>query len=357
MKKKTKKYFWKIYILCVVISIIAMVSVWTVLWVALTKYEKNQPKHTMDKIISCLEEGKTDEIAQYISFPENDFEEREAINKSLNEYLKGDGEWSYNKKYGEYKDDTPVYQLRKNGKSLGLVYLKKAEGEGEFVGAGWDIESITDICINKNTYTITAPADAVVTVNGKLLGDKYITKRDIQVDLLENMSAYITLPTKVEYTVEGLVNEPDIRVNGNVFNEDIEAVVTDNCYEYGFETNDDFVQKVSSRTQTVTQAYCDYVGAAKSVKTLTQYYIPGSNGYNLLSGSAEGFKWNFYSDYNVDIKEIGDYQVYSKDCFSCKSSIHMSVKRGYTGRDYDVVVTFVFYNKGGSWMVADFTLE
>lgn len=357
MAKKKRKYFWKIYTICVVISLVIIAGIWGVLWSFLSEFEKNQPNHTMDKIISCLSEGKSEEIIPYVLITQSDLEDEASVNDYLKGYINEGAEWTYSKKYGEYSDERPVYQLRKDGQKSGVVYLEKSEEKGRFLADGWNIEKITDICSEQTTYTIIVPSGAVLTVNGKIPDEKYITKKDIPVELLENMTDLFTTPTKVEYTIPGLYNKPVIRVNGNVLNEDIEAKVTDNCYEYGFESSDDFVNSVNARVKTITQTYCDYVGAANSVKTLTGYFLPYSHGYSLLSNSAEGFKWNFYTDYDVEIKEIGDYQIYSKDCFSCTASIHMSVKRASLGRDYDVSITYVFYKKDGNWLVADFILK
>lgn len=357
MAKKKKRIFWKIYILCVVICLIAMGSVWWLLWTFLKEYENNQPQYTMDKIIGYLDEGMSSEVISYIELPDNEFETRQNIEEYLSEYLSDGAVWTYSKKYGEYSDETPVYQLRKDGQKCGVIYLKKSEEKGRFLTNGWNVDKITDMCLEQSTYTVTAPSNAIVTINGMIVGEEYITESDIGIELLDNMTDIIESPSLVTYTVSGLYNKPDIAAVGGVYGKSIQPVVTDNDYVFGFESTNDFISSVNSRVKTITEAYCNYVGAAKSVTTLTGYFLPNSNGYKLLVNSAEGYQWNFYTDYDVNIKEISDYQIYSDSCFSCTASISMSVKRSSLGRDYEVNITYVFYKKNGIWLVADFVLE
>lgn len=63
------------------------------------------------------------------------------------------------------------------------------------------------------TYEITAPAEAQVLVNGKVLDDIYITDTDLPYNYLAAESSLSTLPTAVTYTLDGLFAQPEIQVS------------------------------------------------------------------------------------------------------------------------------------------------
>lgn len=65
------------------------------------------------------------------------------------------------------------------------------------------------------TFTISAPADALISVNGITLSNDYRTQMDIPYTYSAYDSANGPLPTKKEYKISGLLHEPNIVVELN----------------------------------------------------------------------------------------------------------------------------------------------
>lgn len=123
MIKKTIKIplFWKIYIIVVTIVLIGFVVLWSILWTALKKYEQSRPEYAMDKITEQIQLQDTGDFTKYVHTGENAYEGSEALDEAVREYIKNvlcEGAWAYTKKSGEYTNDNPVYQLKKDGQSF-----------------------------------------------------------------------------------------------------------------------------------------------------------------------------------------------------------------------------------------------
>ena len=131
MIKKTIKIplFWKIYIIVVTIVLIGFVVLWSILWTALKKYEQSRPEYAMDKITEQIQLQDTGDFTKYVHTGENAYEGSEALDEAVREYIKNvlcEGAWAYTKKSGEYTNDNPVYQLKKDGQKTDIIiYLEK----------------------------------------------------------------------------------------------------------------------------------------------------------------------------------------------------------------------------------------
>ena len=63
------------------------------------------------------------DFTKYVHTGENAYEGSEVLDEAVREYIKNvlcEGEWTYTKKSGEYTNDNPVYQLKKDGQKKGI---------------------------------------------------------------------------------------------------------------------------------------------------------------------------------------------------------------------------------------------
>lgn len=93
------------------------------------KYEQSRPEYAMDKITEQIQLQDTGDFTKYVHTGENAYEGSEALDEAVREYIKNvlcEGAWAYTKKSGEYTNDNPVYQLKKDGQKTDIViYLEK----------------------------------------------------------------------------------------------------------------------------------------------------------------------------------------------------------------------------------------
>ena len=175
MIKKTIKIplFWKIYIIVVTIVLIGFVVLWSILWTALKKYEQSRPEYAMDKITEQIQLQDTGDFTKYVHTGENAYEGSEALDEAVREYIKNvlcEGAWAYTKKSGEYTNDNPVYQLKKDGQKTDIIIYLEKRSKNE-----WTIADVSGLSCEGKTYEIIVPENSEVTVDGNKLGSEYVT--------------------------------------------------------------------------------------------------------------------------------------------------------------------------------------
>ena len=237
MIKKTIKIplFWKIYITVVTIVLIGFVVLWSILWTALKKYEQSRPEYAMDKVTEQIQLQDTGDFTKYVHTGENAYEGSEALDEAVREYIKNvlcEGEWAYTKKSGEYTNDNPVYQLKKDGQKTDIIIYLEKNSKNE-----WTIADVSGLSCEGKTYEIIVPENSEVTVDGNKLGSEYVTETK-DAEVLSNVAKHINMPKTTTYHIENVYKEHEIKATGPVYNSELELISsTDNVYEFGFEAN------------------------------------------------------------------------------------------------------------------------
>ena len=210
MIKKTIKIplFWKIYIIVVTIVLIGFVVLWSILWTALKKYEQSRPEYAMDKITEQIQLQDTGDFTKYVHTGENAYEGSEALDEAVREYIKNvlcEGAWAYTKKSGEYTNDNPVYQLKKDGQKTDIIIYLEKRSKNE-----WTIADVSGLSCEGKTYEIIVPENSEVTVDGnklgtdlrkEIVGDNYM---DIN-DRIYGNNVLLTLNSEINTMVAGII--------------------------------------------------------------------------------------------------------------------------------------------------------
>lgn len=188
--------------------LLAAVAVLVLLWRVMAAYERSLPEKAL---LPYTEEGG-DLLLDAAARAQND---DEALLDFLYPLKLEGRELTFRKKTGEYTASKPVYSILADGEAYFTVILK----EGDDLGFGmkcWTVDTVTAdeayFATERHTLTVTAPAEAEVRVNGRLL-----TAADIEADGLyyRDLNPYeasqATL-TCTEYRVEGLFTPPAVVV-------------------------------------------------------------------------------------------------------------------------------------------------
>ncbi|MGN0329325.1 MAG: hypothetical protein ACI4D4_10155 [Lachnospira sp.] len=361
MKKKEKGIFWKIYGIVVILSLIVIAGVWVLLWNFLSAYEKSQPEHVADKVVAELNDKKADAISCYLSEEVSELQDKtlyeEYISNFLSEFL--DGEWSYAKKSGEYSKESPVYKLKKDGKSMAVLYLKMEEDRAAFNTPRWSVDRIEGIETKGRTITIEVPKGSEVTFNNTLLSAEYVTEDDVENSRLGNVSNFITAPKMTIYSVKGIYTEPQISVKGPVYGEPLSVDdMEDDKYVYGFESGSTEVANQESRIITISKTYGNYVTNDLKFSSLSPYILPDSYAYDFLWGvSSTNYWFTEHTSTDFENMKVYNYQVYTDDCFSCEVTFDQIVMRGSKKYTFPTHIKYIFVKKDGQWYVADISLK
>ena len=358
MIKKTIKIplFWKIYITVVTIILIGFVVLWSILWTALKKYEQSRPEYAMDKITEQIQLQDTGDFTKYVHTGGNAYEGSEALDEAVREYIKNvlcEGEWAYTKTSGEYTNDNPVYQLKKDGQKTDIIIYLEKNSKNE-----WTIADVSGLSCEGKAYEIIVPENSEVTVDGNKLGSEYVTETK-DAEVLSNVAKHINMPKTTTYHIENVYKEHEIKATGPVYNSELELISsTDNVYEFGFEANGKLIEEQESRIKEITEIYGKYVVNYEGFAKLSPYIRPGSYAYSYLSRISKTNIWLEVSrEPAFNDMKVYNYQSYTKDCFSCEVSFDLQVSyNSGSFKDYPTHMEYIFVKRSGKWYIADMVM-
>lgn len=172
MNKKPKLSFKFKYLVAVMlflcVSLLAVAYVWTLL----DEYENSQPERRVEEQIELLRESAIDgTIWNKYALPEIPASQYEDTDfRELYTTLLKNNEVSYKLKPGTFSETSLVYEIVWRDKHVLADVTLESVGEpvtklAVFTIQEWEAASV-DIVVNAETYTVEAPADFTVTVNG-----------------------------------------------------------------------------------------------------------------------------------------------------------------------------------------------
>ena len=209
-KKRRLKGYWKF--LAIYSGVLAGLIVIGLIWVygLLGAYEKGMPDVAMDNIIRTqFSSENIDNLVNQNAGEVSPYEDVDNVRKYLENTVNGN--LTFARKSGEYTNDSPVYLVKSDDKNIAKVSLKET-GKNRRGFSVWAVDAVTfgEFLGKDNAITITAPSDAVVTINGKQAGEDIIRKQDVPVEIAKNVGDYVKVPCNNVYRIEGLMAEPEI---------------------------------------------------------------------------------------------------------------------------------------------------
>lgn len=304
----------------------------------LAKYEGYQPVYAADEVFrEYFVDAQAADLIQYAQLDLSDYDTDEAALECLENLISGK-ELSYSEKNAEGKEVR--YAVLSSGASFAEFSLVPNEDSKEIFGAhGYKLGEIKVYIEPSFNAIIFAPKDAIVNVNGKVLGAEY------RVGEYRELADAVYFPDDdpdarfmAEYHVEGLFAAPSVTVTnaaGNIVY-GVEFNKTSGVYdtEYSYRTilseifNGTYVEPefpvIPPQTgdAEIDKAYADFLNEAmsihekfihlppedsvKSTWRVLSFFKPGTEIYSLLSGYYNDSKF-FPDNYEFSNIKIGNF--------------------------------------------------
>ena len=368
-KKKTRKkqkknlltllkesWFWRIYCALVVLFVASLIVGLSILSGVMGEYEETRPVYAAQDVLATLnarnwtEVYSMDESAKALT-QETPEQYAEYMNNLTTGY-----EFSL-KNILSLNENEARYNVMMNGQKFAELTL---EHSGEKTGHGydcWQVKTLATTAMAASEYTITAPADSTVAVNGQTLSQDLIIQRDIPTEAAGNLPDGVMAPTLVKYAVNMSFGSPD------------SVTVTDK------NGNAQEVTREDDHTWTAGLAFDDSIKAqveeavVKWGRRLAAYTTDDYSKYDLYNACINPSPARTYirnmenqwaaSHSGVDFENIQtyDYYVYSNDCFSCRISFDYIVHYKAGDKSYPTLYTMYFAKDGGSFKLYSFTMN
>lgn len=355
--KQKKSSFFKAYIIFFGTLILAIIIGYIIMWNALSSYEKTVPTNLLKPIINEISKKDFKRILNSPDLSISEFETVQDLKENLNNNV-GNGKITYSRQ-AVTDDDIYLYNIKSDKKELISVTITKNSKKSKFGFSTYKVKKIAASSKPKNKVVIQAPSDAKITLNGKHVSDKYITKKDINIEALEFVPDEIKKPSMVRYEITGLLKDGTIKAigaNGNELIVNKEDKLSEyNVVPKGLDTE---AAKYDKLIKNVAMSFGKYVTNDAKFYDVGKYISPTSPIYSTIKGM-ETYWYTPHDKYEFKNIKTMDFIRYSEDCFSYRITFDhfvYRIKAGVTSHkkcDY----TFVFAKKDNKWLVYDMTMK
>ena len=316
-KKKHSKFFVAAWILTG-LFVLAISDILLILWNILAAFEKTDPRHYIDEVVTAIEQQRYSEAAALSHFEESRFFTEKQYEAYIKETL-GEGT---KLKVMEAKSETEgekVYRIKGANGELRFILTEQPNT----LGFGMSSYSVRQDFGESGTWKITAPSSVPLTVNGVPLDESFRISETSVPESYRTLHDTTLAPQLVVYEIDGLYTQPII--------ESKEAGT-----QISYSENDQTAQ-VSVIKESIPQEREDKI--LKAAKTYA-YFVSGDATLTELSrllyretafyDSVKTYSSYWYISHDSVAFEnlnVSQYTEYGEDAFSAEVSFDYRVRR------------------------------
>lgn len=363
-KKKKLPVFWIGLGIWVIILLIFSAVFLNYTEKSLEKYEAAQSDNAMKEYMSefkAMVDDKTIVDKVVLQQGTGEFESADVHKELYLKQFEGVTGYTFEKDPGSYLTEEPVYDVYAGENMVAKVTLSAKNERTIFAILtimDWEVMSIEAVyTVSENSYTINVPSNYTVTVNGITLTDAHKTGDSTTNPEFVNVNEYFEMPAIVEYKVDKLINQAEIKVldeNGAEVSYNLEGENGKYAINLGLPVAQDEVpEEYYDDALEMAKAWEDFLtadldGANYGLETIRQYLIKDSYYWDMATDYAYGVDITFISDHTLldpaysNVK-LSDFVSYGEDCYSCHIYFEKNMKLTRTGETRVDIIDSKFY--------------
>ena len=252
-------------------------------------------------------------------------------------------------------DDEQKYNVLLDGQKFAELTLGPSGETSEHNFAKWTLKRLETLAFGANEYTITAPADSVVVVNGQTLTEDDAIETGIATAANGNLPDGVPEPTLTKYGVYMSFGAPE-RIEVTDRNGNPQELIQDSerSWSCGIAYDDSIKSKVESSVVTIGRRIAAFTSEDYSKYDLIAACINPSPARSYILNMDN--QWTSAHDsYKFNNIETYDYYVYSDNCFSCKISFDYVIHYTQGNKTYPTNYTLYFAKSGKTFKLYSFT--
>lgn len=363
-KKKKLPVFWIGLGIWVIVLLIFSAIFLNYTEKSLEKYEAAQSENAMKEYMAefkAMVDDNTIADKAILQQGTGEFESADVHKELYLKQFEGVTGYTFEKDPESYLTEEPVYDVYAGENMVAKVTLAAKNERTIFAILtimDWEVKSIEAVyTVTENSYTINVPSNYTVSVNGTTLTDTHKTGDSTSNPEFVNVNEYFEMPEIVEYKVDKLINQAEIKIfdenateitytlegeNGNyLINLGLPAAQDDVPDEY----YDDALKMAKAWEDFLT---ADLDGANYGLETIRQYLIKDSYYWDMATDYAYGVDITFISDHTLldpaySNVTLSDFVSYGEDCYSCHIYFEKNMKLTRTGETRVDIIDSKFY--------------
>ncbi|MBP5495004.1 MAG: hypothetical protein J6X97_07885 [Lachnospiraceae bacterium] len=380
-KKKQSPAFWIALGLYTAILVVLAFAFLKYTDKCLKRYENSQPEKYIASFVETFEKNAKDGSLSPSDFTfeslDLTFVDSDIL---LEDYIESLGTYSSftaEKDPTSYITEAPVYNISADGKQVARVTLKAISQTKIYAILtimDWDVDTIEPVCsVNLTNYTFSVPDGYTPVINNRHVDASYKTGNVEEIPEFAYVSNYISMPAYVEYKVENVLEDADIKVlntNGEEVPVEINGSRVKAIYaSAASELTEERKNEALSMVQTYEDFNTDDLGGANhGLATVQSFLIKDSDYWNMAKQWAGGVDITFTSAHKFDDPKytnvvVDNYAEYSDICYSLHIAFSKNMILTRTSEkisnDFDSTVFFIYYDDSDDginnphWCIAD----
>ena len=380
-KKKPSPVFWVGLGLYIAILIVLAFIFLKYTDKCLKRYENSQPENYIASFVETFEKNAKDGSLTPSDFTfeslDLTFVDSEIL---LEDYIDSLGTYSSftaEKDPTSYITEAPVYNISADGTLVARVTLKAISQTKIYAILtimDWDVDTIEPVCsIDLTNYTFSIPDGYTPVINNRHVDASYKTGNVEEIHEFAYVSNYIDMPEYVEYKVENVLADSDIKVlnaNGDevpieINGSKVKATYSSAASELSEERKNEALSMIQTYEDFNTD---DLSGPSHGLATVQSFLIKDSDYWNMAKQWAGGVDITFTSAHKFDDPKytnvvVDNYAEYSDICYSLHIAFSKNMILTRTGEkisnDFDSTVFFIYYDDSDDgvdnphWCIAD----
>lgn len=337
-RKKPERKFSSFFLRYVVVHVVVVSLALGCLWEWLREYELCNPDRVAQAAAESISQGDLSLLEN--SIKADSFDSKEVLLQKASEYLQGKQLSTRMQAQGEYlflADDKEFATM-------------KMQPSGQKTLFGLEKQHVTQVDLLhsfQTKYTIIAPQNAQITVNGVALDQSYRTDQ-------QPVSGYRDLPEQFQpallntYVVES-AQEPTVQaaLNGQACR--IEQ--TEKGIEVVGEVSQQDKDLLTETAGEVAQLYSQFITQDATFSQLRGYFIPETEFYDSLATFYNPW-YVTHDSYHYETEKCDDFRQYNEEQISCMLQFKYEVYRGSKVHDFSGKYRVYFQKDGEEWKVA-----
>ena len=320
------------------------------LWSFLDQYETNSPTRIAASAAQQIALGDYSLLWESPQLAPDRFNSRERLSAWLEDCLEGKRISSRG-----LSGEEGVYELTADGEPFARLEILPQGHKNLFGGQPHQIEGVETQLPMTQTFTLTAPEEAQVTVNGVPL-----TREDAQGDPAP-LAAYDGLPDGYEapraltYQVGPLAGEPEItaRLEGGG---DCAVKVEGSSAAVSAPAGQELRDQIGPIAQEASHLYARFITQDAVFDQLAPYLLTCTDYYQKVAGFYNGW-YISHDSYSFGETTLSNFLLYSPDHLSCDIAFDYQVVKGSKTYDFPSSYTLYYIRTAGGWKIANMTVR
>lgn len=317
-------------------------------WQYIAAYELSLVDGVMeDYLADGLAEDINRDIDRFASAHETVFESAGDISAFLRSAVEG-GELTYRKAPQEYTAEEPVYSIRLDKRELGRVYFRSYSGGAlDFGFSRWFVHR-TELDLDGfyREYTVFAPSEAPVTLNGKLMTTANCSVAfEEPEELLPYSRELSEMPLYMLYTFSAI---SPVQVSLSSGGDEYRLSQDESSFTVTQVCPPDLSDQLYKYSEDFVRAYIAFTSNSTGPAAVTGYMIRNSALYQRMYAAIDGLSW-----VKGVTGHISDLSTDSIHYYGCAATLEAHYVLTANGSNTDNNMKIVLTQTDLGWRVAE----